>query len=82
MQRVRVQEANPTIEEAHYKGYRIRVVSGYNIQQDNYLVHLYISPPSGPEIRVFEPPRSESDLEDALDLGFFEARSEIDQLTA
>ena len=43
-------------------------------------MHLYLAPPGGPEIRVFDPPRSENSLEDALDLGFFEARAEIDQL--
>ena len=81
MKKIRVNDENPTVEEAEYKGYRVRVVSGYNIQHDNYLVHLYISPPTGPEIRVFEPPRSESVLDDALALGFYEAQLEIDQLT-
>jgi hypothetical protein len=80
MNRVRVQQANPTIEEAQYKGYCIKVVAGYNIQGDNYLVHLYISPPAGPEVRVFEPPRAENNLDDALSIGFFEAKCEIDQL--
>ena len=80
MNRLRTQSDYRIVEEADYKGYHVRVVCGYHVVEDNYLVHLYISPPGGPETRVFNPPRSENNLEDALDLGFFEGPSEIDQL--
>ena len=81
MNRVRTQNDHRIVEEADYKGYHVRVVCAYNGVEDNYLVHLYISPPGGPEIRVFEPPRTENNSDDALDLGFFAGQSEIDQLT-
>lgn len=80
MDRTRTQIDGRIIEEADYKGYHVRAVCGYNIQDDNYLVHLYIVPPTGPEIRVFDPPRAENTVEDALDHAFFVACSEIDQL--
>ena len=80
MDRIRVQRGYPIVEEADYKGHRIKVVCGYNIMRDNYVVHVYISPPSGPEVRVFDPPREENTEDDALNLGFFSARSEIDQI--
>ena len=80
MNRVRTQSDCRVVEEANYKGHHIRVVCGYNVTEDNYLVHLYIAPPGGPEIGVFNPPRTENTLEDALDLGFFVEQSEVDQL--
>jgi hypothetical protein len=80
MNRIRTQDGHPIVEEADYKGHHVKVVCGYYVVKDNYLVHLYISPPSGPEIRVFEPAREENTAEDALNLGFFMARAEIDQL--
>jgi len=80
MNRVRTQNDQRVVEEGDYKGYHIRVVWGYYVTEDTYLVHLYISPPGGPEIRVFDPPRSENTLDDALNLGFFRARAEIDLL--
>jgi len=80
MNRVRTQDGHPIVEEADYKGYHVKVVCGYNIMNDNYVVHVYISPPGGPEIRVFDPPREENTTDDALNLGFFTAGEEIDQL--
>jgi hypothetical protein len=80
MHRIRTQNGYPIVEEAEYKGYHVKVVCGYNILKDNHIVHLYISPPGGPEVRVFAPPREENTAEDALNLAFFEARAEVDQL--
>lgn len=80
MKRTRTESQYRVVEEAEYKGHRIRAVCGYNIVGDNFLVHLYITPPTGPEISVFDVPRHETHLEDALNLAFFEARSEVDQL--
>ena len=81
MNRVRTQDDHRIVEETDYKGHHIRVVCAYNGVEDNYFVHLYISTPGGPEIRVFKPARTENNSEDALDLGFFAGQSEIDQLT-
>lgn len=80
MERKRIQDDYKVVEEATYKGYRVRVVCGYSALDDEYIVHLYIAPPTGPEVRVFDPPRRENHRDDALDLAFSEARKEIDFL--
>jgi hypothetical protein len=80
MKRTRTQSDHRIVEEADYKGYHVRVVCGHSIREDVYYVHLYLTPPGGPEVRVFDPPRSESNLDDALNLAFFVAQSEVDQL--
>ena len=82
MNRIREVVDCRTIETARYRGYGIRAVCAYNISADDFLVHLYITPPSGPEVRVFQPPRSENTLDDALDHAFFEAKKEVDQLVS
>lgn len=82
IQRKRLADGIPTIEVGHYRGYGIRVVAGYNIVEDTYFVHLYLTPREGQEVRVFNPPRRENNIDDALKLGFAAARSEIDALTA
>ena len=68
------------VEEADYKGYHIRVVCGYNVIMDNFLVHAYVSPPSGPEVSVFNPPIEDTHMDDALDHGFAKVICEVDQL--
>lgn len=78
--RIRTENDLRIVEEADYKGHHIKVVCGYNVSEDNFLVHLYISPPGGPEVRVFDPPRSENTIDDALSLGFYIGREEVDQL--
>jgi hypothetical protein len=80
LKRVRTEDGPRVVEEADYKGRRIKVASGYNVVGDNYIVHLYITPPGGPEVRIFEPPRTANTLDDALNLGFFVGMSEVDQL--
>lgn len=80
MDRKRTQDGHPVIEEATYKGHGVRVVTGWDGIEDNYVVHLYIAPPGGPEIRVYQPPRRENFLDDALNLAFADAKAEIDQL--
>ena len=78
MNRVRTQDDLRVVEETDYKAQHIRVVCGYSALEDSYLVHLYITPPGGHEVRVFDTPRRENTLQAALDLGFGVAESEID----
>lgn len=79
LKRTRTENGQRVVEEAQYKGHRIKVACGYNVRDDNYIVHLYIAPPDQPEARVFDPPRVADTLDDALDLAFFIGQSEVDQ---
>ena len=80
LKRIRTESGPRVVEEANYKGHQIKVACGYNVRDDNYIVHLYLCPPGEPEVRVFDPPRSENTLDDALNHGFFVGMSEVDQL--
>jgi hypothetical protein len=79
MTRVRTQNDQRVVEEADYRGYRIRVACGYSAIHDHCLVHLYLRPPAGPEERVFNPPQTANTLCEGLDQAFRVALSEIDQ---
>jgi hypothetical protein len=67
--------------EATYKGAKFEVVAGYDISQDDWPFHVYLTPAGGPKERLNEvPPRFRGDtLEAAFEQGKAMAARTLDR---
>ncbi|WP_432727512.1 hypothetical protein [Variovorax sp. W6] len=75
-------ESGPrNVLQGMYRGTKIEVVSGYDIAQDGWPFHVYMTPASGQRARLFEPPspyRSDT-LSAAFDEGMAMAVQRLDR---
>lgn len=80
MARVQTETGPRFVQEDVYRGWKIEVVTGYDINSDRWPFHVYITPPGEPR-REVDGKWKEASESDAFDHGFIIAQAEIDQTT-
>ncbi len=81
MARRQLETGVKNVEFDEYKGYKLRVVSGYNALADNWPAHLYLTRPGKAEEKIKEYDVKSGNLADALNGGFAHGLRMIDAET-